>query len=346
MSGTGSSDSVVTVPVFPRPWTAATSGPREGLSVVLGGQLLLLNDKQRWTKEALDLPNITRIIYFRGFPAGETQEGVTKCMVAQLLECLDEIPEDTTLPHVALLWEECPGSNVHGALCNVLALALAKVFRLRNWEARDLVRVELEKHVPGTWTTSANDEQLYAAAYREVAFPDHNPAILLFYAHDPKYAPYHVFSQFFKISYVGADGKTIYGCSEQEMHAEKALLFGDHETHQKIMRAKSPYDHKKFGRLVRGFDKDVWEKHCFAIVARANVAKFSNSTPAMRDVLMSTGDSEIYEATASDTIWAIGLDVDVAEVTPKHKWLGMNLLGKALVYARNALKAATVAASD
>jgi ribA/ribD-fused uncharacterized protein len=68
-------------------------------------------------------------------------------------------------------------------------------------------------------------------------------------------------------------------------------------------------------------------------VARANVCKFS-STPQMRATLLSTGDSEIYEATAGDAIWAIGLDVDVAARTPKTAWHGTNLLGKALVHAR------------
>jgi ribA/ribD-fused uncharacterized protein len=67
------------------------------------------------------------------------------------------------------------------------------------------------------------------------------------------------------------------------------------------------------------------------------VCKFS-STPEMRAILLSTGDSELYEATVGDAIWAIGLDVDVAARTPKTAWRGSNLLGKALVYARNELR--------
>jgi len=325
------SDAVVVEPNFPCLLGPSIKGPTDTTAITANGQLLLVNG--RGGIEALDCPNVTTLVQVSGLPEGKTHEDVTASMTQQLLGGLEgKQPVDRSQPHVTLLWNEYLGEAMMQTLCNVVALVLARHFRLRDWEAREAARVCFETHLPGAWSTSLESEARYHQAYAQLS-----PALVLFYGHDPKYAPYHVFSQFYLISYVGADGVTLYNSSEQEMHAQKALLFGDRETYTKILKAKSPYQHKKLGRQVRGFDKARWEQECFAIVARANVAKFG-STPAMRAILLATGDSELYEATAGDSIWAIGLDVDVAARTPKTAWRGTNLLGKALVYARNQLK--------
>lgn len=68
-----------------------------------------------------------------------------------------------------------------------------------------------------------------------------------------------------------------FASAEHFMMAEKARLFGDFETLDKIIYAPNPGAAKAFGREVRGFKQDVWDENRFAIVVAANMAKFSQN---------------------------------------------------------------------
>ncbi|MGW7482797.1 NADAR domain-containing protein [Nonomuraea muscovyensis] len=70
-----------------------------------------------------------------------------------------------------------------------------------------------------------------------------------------------------------------------------------------------PGEAKKLGRLVRGFDEATWAEHRYGIVVRAGVAKFA-AHPELRDYLLGT-----------------------------ETWKGLNLLGFALMDARDELSA-------
>lgn len=78
-----------------------------------------------------------------------------------------------------------------------------------------------------------------------------------------------------------------YNCAEQFMMAEKAKLFNDMEMREKILAAKHPKQAKDFGRLIRGFQEDIWLKNRFNIVMRANQAKFSQNEE-LKKFLMQT----------------------------------------------------------
>ncbi|MFX5494257.1 NADAR family protein, partial [Acinetobacter baumannii] len=68
-----------------------------------------------------------------------------------------------------------------------------------------------------------------------------------------------VFSQWFRNHPFTVDGVT-YNCAEQYMMAEKARLFKDEVTRQKIMAADHPKEQKALGREVKGFIKSEWDK--------------------------------------------------------------------------------------
>lgn len=51
-----------------------------------------------------------------------------------------------------------------------------------------------------------------------------------------------------------------YSTAEHYMMAEKARLFNDKETLEKVLNSKHPGDAKKIGRTVRGYQEDVWKK--------------------------------------------------------------------------------------
>ncbi len=127
-----------------------------------------------------------------------------------------------------------------------------------------------------------------------------------------------------------------YSCAEQFMMAEKARMFGDEEMLLKIMEAVYPKEMKAYGRAVQGFDKDAWEKACYDIVKRGNLAKFSQNQELL-DFLLGTGKRILVEASPRDRIWGIGMGRSNPDVENPLKWRGTNLLGFALTEVRDRL---------
>lgn len=144
-------------------------------------------------------------------------------------------------------------------------------------------------------------------------------------------------------SYFELDGIE-YNCAEQFMMAEKARLFGDEETLEEIMDAADPDTQKKLGRLVSGFDKDVWEEdevngfpRCWNIVWRGNMAKFSQNTHLLEE-LLNTGESVLVEASPYDCIWGVGLRATDPRIHNPENWRGTNWLGEVLTVVRAFLR--------
>lgn len=52
-----------------------------------------------------------------------------------------------------------------------------------------------------------------------------------------------------------------------------AAVFGDTEIADAILQETKPQKVKAFGRKVKGFDDEVWLKHCKDIVRKGNLAK-------------------------------------------------------------------------
>ncbi|MET3987463.1 NADAR family protein [Streptomyces sp. PvR034] len=133
-------------------------------------------------------------------------------------------------------------------------------------------------------------------------------------------------------------GEVRYATAEHWMMAEKARLFGDAAAERAALTATSPAAAKKAGRLVRGFDADIWERERFGIVVAGSAAKFASS-PQLRGYLLGTGDRVLVEASPLDRIWGIGLAADDPAALDPARWRGLNLLGFALMAAREQLAA-------
>ena len=67
----------------------------------------------------------------------------------------------------------------------------------------------------------------------------------------------------------------VYHTAEQYMMSQKALLFGDEDIYQKIMNAGDPGAYKALGRMISGFDEELWKSRRTDIVINGNMAKFS-----------------------------------------------------------------------
>ncbi|RJL32593.1 NADAR family protein [Bailinhaonella thermotolerans] len=133
-----------------------------------------------------------------------------------------------------------------------------------------------------------------------------------------------------------AEDGHVYRSAEHYMMAHKALLFGDEETAGRILAAAHPGEAKRLGREVRGFDEDEWARRRFGIVVRGNIAKFG-AHPELAAYLLATRDRVLVEASPRDRIWGIGLAAGDPRAASPSAWRGLNLLGFALMSARDAL---------
>jgi ribA/ribD-fused uncharacterized protein len=129
-----------------------------------------------------------------------------------------------------------------------------------------------------------------------------------------------------------------YGCAEQYMMAEKARLFGDAATEERILATDDPRKQKKLGQQVVGFREDRWLAHRRDIVFRGNVAKFTQNQ-SLREQLLDTGDRRMVEASPLDRIWGIGLSATDPRAYDPGRWAGANLLGVVLDDVRAHLRA-------
>lgn len=124
-----------------------------------------------------------------------------------------------------------------------------------------------------------------------------------------------------------------YATAEHYMMAQKAKLFNDEDSFQKIINSKDPSEAKKLGRGVKNYDGKTWEQHRFDIVLNGNIAKFSQNH-VLKEFLLSTQDKILVEASPVDAIWGIGLAEQDAKVNDPTQWKGLNLLGFALMQVR------------
>ncbi|WP_190125214.1 NADAR family protein [Streptomyces inusitatus] len=128
-----------------------------------------------------------------------------------------------------------------------------------------------------------------------------------------------------------------YATAEHWMMAAKARLFGDLDAERLALDARTPAEAKKAGRLVRDFDEAVWARERFAVVRWGSVHKFS-ARPELAHFLLATGDRVLVEASPMDRVWGIGLAADDERALDPARWRGLNLLGFALMEAREELK--------
>ena len=125
-----------------------------------------------------------------------------------------------------------------------------------------------------------------------------------------------------------------YPTAEHWMMAKKAQLFKDDNIYQRILVAKTPGEAKKLGRQVSNFDSVVWDAHKYAFVVNGNVAKFSQD-PDLKEYLLNTKNRILVEASPVDAIWGIGMAKDNPKSNNPLLWRGENLLGFALMEARD-----------
>lgn len=147
----------------------------------------------------------------------------------------------------------------------------------------------------------------------------------------------HVFNNWHASSFVVDE--TTYNCGEQWMMAQKALVFKDMESYDKIMTSQVPASMKAYGKRVKNFDEKEWSQKRYGIVRAGLRQKFLQNSDLLA-VLLGTGDKEICEASPYDKIWGIGVDARHPDINAPSKWQGQNLLGKILMNIREEIRLA------
>ena len=127
-----------------------------------------------------------------------------------------------------------------------------------------------------------------------------------------------------------------FNCAEQYMMYRKANLFGDEHMAGKILAATKPFDHKRMGQQVQGFDHDTWVEARIGIVLTGNRAKFGQND-GLGKKLTRTEGTLLAEVNPRDEIWGIGLDEADPRVQDPTQWCGLNLLGSILMEVRREL---------
>ena len=126
-----------------------------------------------------------------------------------------------------------------------------------------------------------------------------------------------------------------YNCAEQYIMYQKAIAFKDFETAEKIIKETSPKIIQALGRAVKNFDQAIWDQCKFNIVNSGNFFKFTHNID-LKKKLLATGDTQLVEASPFDRVWGIGINAATAELGAK--WRGENLLGKAIMEARDLIR--------
>lgn len=180
--------------------------------------------------------------------------------------------------------------------------------------------------------------------------------VIAFYGHTAESAkgatgnPEYQFLSNFSRCQFSLDGNTFYS-TEQWLHWSKAHLFKDKMIANKILSLLNEDDLesdntnwtnknkkiKALGRKVAKFDAERWDASKFEIMKKGLYAKFSQDE-GLKQILLSTSHNTLAEASANDKIWGIGLSTKSPAVKDKSKWKGQNLLGRALMQVRKALR--------
>jgi len=144
-----------------------------------------------------------------------------------------------------------------------------------------------------------------------------------------------VFSNWYPCIFMCEDKR--FNNSEQAFMWMKAKFFKDDEIAAAILAETNPRYAKALGRKVKGFQAEPWMVNGYLFMIEANHAKFTQNED-LKEILLSTGDKTLVEASPYDKIWGIGLHWDNDDVLDESKWQGMNLLGRALMEVRNVIK--------
>ncbi|KAH8725696.1 hypothetical protein GQ44DRAFT_706950 [Phaeosphaeriaceae sp. PMI808] len=134
-------------------------------------------------------------------------------------------------------------------------------------------------------------------------------------------------------------GDVIYDSVGHYIMAEKARIFHDRKTRQKILASKSDEEIKSLGNNVKGFNAETWAIELQGILDTANRKKFLDGAQSKNFMrrLNNLGDRELVFADPADSLIGIGFDAAEASEVSRMKW-GKNEMGNSVDFMRRVKK--------
>lgn len=115
------------------------------------------------------------------------------------------------------------------------------------------------------------------------------------------------------------------------------ICFHDNNIAAQILETDDAAHIKEFGRRVSVYDEKHWNGVRQLVVYEGLLAKFSQNDK-LQEQLMATRCAVLAECAVKDRIWGIGLSMNDPDRFDRAKWKGQNLLGYALMMARDRLR--------
>ena len=108
-----------------------------------------------------------------------------------------------------------------------------------------------------------------------------------------------------------------YFCSEQIIQSQKALLFNDTITAERIMLCDTALECKELGKTISEFREEKWKEEAGTLCLPGILAKFK-ANPCLAEMLLSTGEQTIVEATF-DTMLGRGIPLHQSDCLDSRK---------------------------
>lgn len=126
-------------------------------------------------------------------------------------------------------------------------------------------------------------------------------------------------------------------CSEKAIMLIKAILMNDLIIFNMIIHNSEPSKIKILGRKISPWNQELWDEYIEDIAFEVVFQKFSKLTN-YTNILLLTDNNIIVEASPYDDIWGVKLSINNSNIYNIQKWKGKNILGYALMEAREAIK--------
>lgn len=136
----------------------------------------------------------------------------------------------------------------------------------------------------------------------------------------------------------GRSASVVVSFGEKAIMLCKASIMHDYDAFDTIKRSEDPRECKRLGRRVNPWDQEEWDRNVCAIALEVVMQKVANDN-TVRTALMSTKNSIIAEMTDRDKNWGSGVRIGSMDQNKPWKWTGSNILGWALMEARESAKA-------
>ena len=131
-----------------------------------------------------------------------------------------------------------------------------------------------------------------------------------------------------------------YASVEHYFQTMKALEFDpDGDVLKQMGNHLTCAEMKALGRKVQNFDAKVWNIRRWFHMSDAVAMKFWQNDE-LRELLLSTGDAILAEASPRDTFWGIGYSANNTKALDPAQWRGRNVLGNMLMDLREGIREA------